>query len=71
MRKSNKYRDVIRPSPAKEEARWRAESDLRTLMEAETIKCDPARMKAARALVGEKKEELQAVALELTDSDKD
>lgn len=34
---------------AKEEREWRAEDDLRTLIAAEKIKADPARLKAAMA----------------------
>lgn len=48
-------------SRAEEEKRWRAESDMRTLMEAEEIKNDPARLKAAQAMAKEKLVELAAV----------
>lgn len=35
---------------SKSEADWCAEDDMRTLMEAEKIKADPKRLKAARAM---------------------
>ena len=44
-----------------EEARWRAESDSRTLMQAEEIKRDSARMKAAQAQAKKQMEELAMV----------
>ena len=44
-----------------EEARWRAESDSRTLMQAEEIKRDSARMKAAQAQAKKQMEELARV----------
>lgn len=46
-------------SMAAQEAEWRAESDLRTLMEAEKIEKDPKRLKAAQALA---KKQLLALA---------
>ena len=42
-----------------EDNRWRAESDLSTLMEAEKIKADSKRLAAAQALA---KEKMMAVA---------
>lgn len=48
-------------SRADEEKRWRAESDMRTLMEAEEIKKDPKRLAAAQAMAKEKLVELAAV----------
>lgn len=42
-----------------EEAEWRAESDMRTLMEAEQIRKDPKRLKAAQDCA---KKKLEAVA---------
>lgn len=39
--------------------RWRVESDLNTLMEAEKIKADPKRLAAAQAMA---KEKMMAVA---------
>lgn len=43
---------------------WRAESDLRTLMEAEAIEKDPKRMKAVQALAKKKLLDLASVAAE-------
>lgn len=40
---------------------WRADSDMRTLMEAEQIEADPKRLKAARAKAKEKLAQMQAV----------
>lgn len=45
-----------------EEAKWRAESDLRTLMEAEKIKRDAKRFAAAQKLAAEQMTEVAAVA---------
>ena len=41
---------------------WRADSDLRTLMEAETIEKDPKRMKAAQALARKRLLDLAGIA---------
>lgn len=49
---------------ASEDAKWRAESDLRTLIECEQIEKDPKRIKAARELAKEKMLEVAAVAAE-------
>jgi hypothetical protein len=46
---------------AQEEARWRAESDLRTLRQAEEIRQDPARLKRAATMADEEMKALQAV----------
>lgn len=43
---------------------WRAESDMRTLAEAEEIRKDPKRLKAAQAKAREKIEELKSLAPE-------
>lgn len=51
-------------SYAEENAKWRTESDLRTLIEAEQIEKDPKRIKAARELAKEKMLEVAAVAAE-------
>lgn len=40
---------------------WEAESDLRTLIEAEKIKADPGRMKAAMRKRGDLKKAIDAV----------
>lgn len=44
--------------------RWRAESDLSTLMEAEKIKSDPKRIAAAQAVAKEKMMAVAKVAAE-------
>lgn len=41
---------------------WRADSDLRTLMEAESIEKDPKRMKAAQALAKKRLLDLAVIA---------
>jgi hypothetical protein len=46
---------------AQEEARWRTESDLRTLRQAEEIRRDPARLKQATTMAVEEMKALQAV----------
>jgi hypothetical protein len=46
---------------AQEEARWRTESDLRTLRHAEEIRRDPARLKRATTMAVEEMKALQAV----------
>ncbi len=46
---------------AQEEARWRAESDLRTLRQAEEIRRDPSRLKRAATMAAEEMKVLQAV----------
>lgn len=57
------------PSPMKatrqqivQEQRWRAESDLRTLREAEHIRTDPGRVRMARTLASEEVRALSKVA---------
>lgn len=47
--------------------RWRAESDLSTLMEAEKIKSDPKRIAAAQAVAKEKMMAVAKVAAEDAD----
>lgn len=51
------------PSGAYEadEKKWRAEADLRTLVDAEKIKADPERMKAAMKCHAEMKKNLSAI----------
>lgn len=44
-----------------EEAKYRAEADLRTLVDAEEIKGDKARMSAAMACAKDKMDAMQAV----------
>jgi hypothetical protein len=46
---------------AREEARWRAESDLRTLRQAEEIRRDPSRLKRAATMAAEEMRALQTV----------
>jgi len=46
---------------AQEEARWRAESDLRTLRQAEEFRRDPGRLKRAATMAAEEMKALQAV----------
>jgi len=46
---------------AQEEARWRAESDLRTLRQAEEIRRDASRLKRAATMAAEEMRGLQAV----------
>lgn len=48
--------------PKREEDRWRAEDDARTLMRAEEIKRDRARMAKARAVAKKQISELSKVA---------
>ena len=43
---------------AKEQHDWRAEDDLRTLMEAEKIRMDPDRITRAKAMARKKRAEL-------------
>lgn len=47
--------------------RWRVESDLSTLLEAEKIESDPKRMAAVRALAQEKMMAVAKVAAETQD----
>lgn len=47
---------------------WRAESDMRTLIEAEAIKRDPKRHEKAQAFAKKKVLEVAAVASESTES---
>lgn len=44
-----------------EDTKWRAESDLRTLIDAEKIKRDKGRMKAAMAIKREMKRDLDSL----------
>lgn len=45
----------------KQEQEWQAENDLRTLIDAEKIKRDPKRLKAAMAKRKEMKKDLDAI----------
>ncbi len=50
------------PSPmGRDEAKWRAEDDARTLMRAEEVKRDKARLNAAQAQAKKQMEELSRV----------
>lgn len=49
------------PTAVAEEKDWRAEDDMRTLMNAEEIKNDPKRLAAAKAAAKKKLIELAAV----------
>lgn len=49
-------------SMRKQEEKWQAESDMRTLVEAEEIKRDPKRLAAAKKQAQEKMLEVAAVA---------
>ena len=55
-----KKKDTTAAIPA-EEAEWRADSDLRTLIEAEKIKRDPKRLRAAMRKRREMQSELKAI----------
>lgn len=54
-------------SMSSEDKKWRAESDLRILMEAEAINKDAERLKAARSLAKAKLLDLAGVAKEYED----
>lgn len=51
-----------KPVAIKEDEKWRVESDMRTLMEAEVIKKDAKRYAKARELAREKIVEIASVA---------
>ena len=46
---------------SKDEAKWRAERDLETLMECERIEKDPKRLKAAKAIAKERMKDLETI----------
>jgi hypothetical protein len=48
---------------AYDDQKWRVEQDLRYLVEAEKIRKDPKRMKAAQALAAEQADEMNAIKL--------
>ena len=54
-----------KPTPAevnaKQEAEWKAENDLRTLIDAEKIKKEPSRLRAAMAKAKEQRAALETV----------
>ena len=45
-----------------DDAKWRAEDDMRTLARAEEVKRDPKRLAAAKKMAREKLAELQTIA---------
>lgn len=49
------------PSIVKEDQRWRAESDLRTLMESQEINRDQSRLKSACAIAGKQLRSLRRI----------
>lgn len=49
------------PSIAKEDQKWRAEDDLRTLQRAKEIENDRARMQAAKSVAKEQKSALEKI----------
>lgn len=51
-------------SIAKQEDDWRAESDLRTMIECEQIEKDPKRLKAAQDLAKKRLMEMASIASE-------
>jgi hypothetical protein len=59
-------REVAMPSTPKDyaaqERKWRAEADLRTLTEAESVKREPARFRAAQAEARKQVQNLSKVA---------
>lgn len=56
-----KGKNKTEPEMAYDDKKWRAESDMRTLVEAEQIKSDPARLKAAQAMAGKQLKEIKAI----------
>lgn len=57
------------PSMVKEEARWKAESDADTLIRAAEIKQDPARLKAAKKVLQDKKAAANMAVKDATSGD--
>lgn len=52
---------TVQPSYAAQEAKWRAEEDMRTLARAKEIEADRKRMMAAQKIAAEKIKEMQKV----------
>lgn len=50
-----------------EDKKWRAECDLRTLMDAKEIKADKKRMAAVKKLAAEKLQDMASVSAEVSD----
>lgn len=61
-RKSKSVDSMPPASVVKQERRWRAESDLRTIQEASEIKRDPKRIKDAKQIAREQIRALKDVA---------
>lgn len=53
----------------KEEDRWRVESDMRTMIDAEAIKADPKRLAKVRAMAKSKLMEVAQIASATKDDD--
>lgn len=53
----------------KEQERWRAENDMRTLMQAEQIKADPKRLAAAQKMAKDELLKLASVTSAAADKD--
>ena len=53
--------NAIGPSHSKEQDKWRAEDDLRTLQRAKEIKNDKARMQAAKNIAKEQMSNLKKI----------
>lgn len=51
-----------KPVAMSDDSKWRAESDMRTLAEAEAIRRDPKRLKAAQKCAAEQLDAMQDVA---------
>lgn len=61
---AKKSKDTIAGISPFNEAKYRAQSDLSTLLEAEEINKDPKRLKAARVLAKERVTAMKTVAAE-------
>jgi len=59
MAKKEKAKEAGMPVP---DDKWEIENGLRTLMDAEKIKCDPEKMKKIRKLAKKQKQDLHAIA---------
>lgn len=61
MKLANRSNDVASPTRHPDENDWKAESDLRTLIDAEKIKKDKPRLKAALAKRDEQRTHLSSI----------
>lgn len=59
---ANKKSPGLSVASSPDEARWRAEDDMRTLARAEEVKADPKRLAAAKKMAVSKLAEMKAVA---------